>query len=94
MVGDTWISGSATTPYAIQTLRATQQRLHEEKGKFQTQSIPANARRAVLEQLEKLEDTVSQIRVVIRRGDRNALAQQIRQLSTEEKAIVSFAKGG
>jgi hypothetical protein len=93
LLGDTWMAGSAPTPYATQTLLAAQQRLQEARARLQSQSIPADARGALLGQLQNLEKTVGQMRAVIQQGDHSALAQQIGQLSAEEKTIASLAKG-
>jgi hypothetical protein len=88
------MAGSAPTTYGIQTVLAAQQKVQEGTARLQSEAIPADTRAGLLSHLQNLETTLGQMRGAIQRADRDALAQQISRLSSEEKSIASFAKGG
>lgn len=99
MVSEAWIHEAVPTNYAKQTLKTTQKQLQKETDKLSELSMSPKQRRTVLEALEQLKTTVSQISAAVEQKNRSALAKlvadlatQIKQLSTEEQSIRLLAK--
>lgn len=92
MVSEAWIHQAVPTNYAKQTLKTTQKQLQKETDKLSELSISPKQRRTVLEPLEQLKTTVSQISAAVQQKNRSGVATQIKQLSTEEQSIRLLAK--
>lgn len=91
MTGDAWSRGSVPTAYAKQTLSTAQEKLHEETDTLLT-STDSTQRRTILEHLQRLETTVKQMSRAVEQGDHAALAQELKQLSTQEQIISTLGR--
>lgn len=87
MVGDSWIRGVVPTAYAKQTLSTAQKELQKETGTLFKASIAPSQYRTILEHLQRLQSTVGDMSKAVEQGDKTALAQQLKQLSTQKRTI-------
>lgn len=92
MVGDAWTRGVVPTAYAKQTLSTAQKKLHKETDTLFKSSTDPTQRRTIIQHLQRLESTVSQMSMAVEQGDYIAMAQQLKQLSTQEQTISTLAK--
>lgn len=91
MTGDAWIQGNVPTVFAKQTLSLAQEKLHKETEKIAQLSIDPMQHRTILENLMRLESTVGQMSTAVEQKDRTAIAQQLKQLSSQKQAIDTLA---
>lgn len=94
MTGDAWTRGVVPTAYAKQTLSTAQKKLHEETDNLAQLSIDTTQRRTILEHLQRLEMTVNQMSTAVAQEDHTAIAQQLKQLSTQEQKLSTLKPGG
>lgn len=92
MTGDAWMHGNVSTVYAKQTLSTAQKKLHKQTETLFKSSSDPTQRRMLLDRLQRLESTVGQMSRAVEQKDRTAIAQQLRQLSTQKQTISTFAK--
>ncbi len=91
MAGDAWIHGNVPTAFAKQTLSKAQTKLHEETDTLAHSSNPTQ-RRTILENLQRLESTVSRMATAVEHEDHTVMTQQLKQLSTQQQRLSSLAK--
>ena len=92
MAGDAWIHGSVPTVFAKQTLSKAQTQLHEETDTLAHSSANPTQRRTILNNLQRLESTVSQMSTAVEHEDHNVMTQQLKQLTTQQQMLSALAK--
>lgn len=92
MVGEAWIHRSVPTVYAKQTLSKAQEKLHKETDTLAHSSTNPRQRDSILQHLQRLESTVSQMSMAIEQKDHTAMTQQLKQLATQEQTLKALAK--
>lgn len=91
MTGEAWIHGNVPTVYAQQTLSTAHKKLHKETETIAQSSYDPTQRRTILEHIQRLESTVGQMYWAVEHKDRTAIAQHLRQLSTQKLSISTLA---
>ncbi len=93
MVGDTWVSNSVPTTYAVKTFQTAQQKLQQASDALtQASTIPALQRTTALEHLQNLQNITTEMLESVQRGDRSRVVQLVGQISAEEEAIKTLAR--
>jgi hypothetical protein len=92
MVGEAWVRGAVPTVYAKQTLSTAQQELQKETDMLVRLSITSTQRPTLLENLQRLNQTVGQMSTAAQQTDRTRMSQKIKQLVLEEQKIKKFAQ--
>lgn len=92
MVGEAWVRGAVPTVYAKQTLSTAQQELQKETDTLAQLSIPPTQRPTLLENLQRLDQTVGQMSTAAQQTDRTGMAQEIQKLALEKQKIKKFAQ--
>lgn len=91
MVGDAWLRGRVPTAYAKRTLQSAQKELQKETNTL-AKVAPAPDRTKALAQLEHLKYSIKQMTAAIEHEDRQAMTQQIQQLSSQEQGLSKLAR--
>ena len=92
MAGEAWINGNVPTVYAKKTLSKVRKRLHSETDTLAHSSTDLRQRSDVSRNIERIESTVGQMSRAVEQKDRNALAKQLQQLSTQQQTLTTLAK--
>lgn len=95
MVGETWVSDTVPTAYALKTLQTARLELQEESAALaQAAAIPTDQRATAQKHLDNLHNISGEMLESVQRGDRASVAQAVRQISAEEEAIKALTRGG
>ncbi|MDF5733156.1 MAG: hypothetical protein PUP92_35510, partial [Rhizonema sp. PD38] len=90
MVGEASIRGTVSTAYAKETLKKSREKLQEQTDKLS--KSPEARHNKVLEPLQQLQKTISQMSIAVEQKDNKAIATQLEHLSRQEKTIRTLAK--
>ena len=90
MVGEASIKGTVPPAYAKETLKKSREKLLEETDKLS--KSPAAQENKVLEPLQQLQKTISQMSAAVEQKDNKKIATQLEHLSKQEKTIRNLAK--
>lgn len=92
MVGEAWVRGAVPTVYAKQTLLTAQQELQKETNTLAQLSIPPTQRPTLLEDLQRLEQTIGQMSTAAQQTNQTGMVQEIQKLALEKQKIKKFAQ--
>jgi len=92
MAGEAWLKGSVPRAYTAQTLLAAEETLQEETRTIQGQQA-SELQASLLGRTQSVDLVVGQMRAAVESGDKQALAQLLKQLEAEEQAVKSLAGG-
>ncbi|MDF5715547.1 MAG: hypothetical protein PUP93_17115, partial [Rhizonema sp. NSF051] len=90
MVGEASIRGTVPTAYAKETLKKSREKLQEETDKLS--KSPEAQEQKILESLQQLQKTISQMSIAVEQKDNKEIATQLEHLSRQEKTIRTLAK--
>jgi len=91
MAGDNWLHANVPTVYAKETFSKAHKKLQKETEKLSHLSV-STQRRTILEHLQHLELTVGKMSNAVEQKDHTAMAQQLKQLSTQQQTLTEITK--